>query len=219
MRGSQVRILYGPQNGNPGAKASGFLHFVGPYRIRKPEQAEPAGEAVRRGRHRDECRGSESRDRVLCGPPIEPCSNFSSILSLMEHFPRNNPNNIGPINDLAGLGNAKVPTSSDKVYRSVTGEEVLSDLFASGVVRNRAAATGYPSHRGEQVYWTQGEDGKSHGLNDGYHLIEAPHRIANERAVRADEVTGIYGINEDGEAENRLEALRTKLGIKKGESL
>lgn len=135
----------------------------------------------------------------------------------MEHFPRSNPNNIGPISNLLGLGKATVPTTSDKVYRSVSGEEVISDLFTSGVVRNRASAQGYASHRDEQVYWSQGEEGKSHGISEGSHLIEAPHNIATERAVKAHEVTGIYGINEDGIVENKLEELRSRLGIEKKE--
>jgi hypothetical protein len=131
----------------------------------------------------------------------------------MEHFPRTNPNNIGPISNLLGLGKATVPTSPDKVYRSVSGEEAISDLFTAGVVRNRVSAEGYPSHRDEQVYWSQGVEGKPHGINEGSHLIEAPHSIAAERAVKAHEVTGIYGINEEGVVENKLEELRARLGM------
>lgn len=95
------------------------------------------------------------------------------------------------------------------------GEEAIADLFNSGVVRNRGAAEGYSSPRDEKVYWTQGEEGKHHGLNDGSHLIEAPHHIAIERVVKSHEVTGIYGINENGEVEDKLNALRARLGIQK----
>ena len=130
----------------------------------------------------------------------------------MEHFPRSNPNNIGSLGKALGTETG-VETSSDKVYRSVAGEDAIADLYSSGVVRNRASAEGYASKRGEQVYWTRGADGEMHALPEGSHLIEAPHEIASERAVKAHEVTAIYAKNEQGEVEDRLEQLRARLGL------
>ncbi|MBP6869082.1 MAG: hypothetical protein KBC16_03160 [Candidatus Pacebacteria bacterium] len=130
----------------------------------------------------------------------------------MEHFPRRNPNNIGPFGDVL-KSDKGVPTTPDKVYRSVVGEEPIADLYTSGVVRNRASAQGYASPRGEKIYWTRGEEGKSHSVSDNAHLIEAPHSIAVERAVKAHEVTAIYGKDTDGSVVNRLEELRAKLGL------
>ncbi|HEY0010387.1 MAG TPA: hypothetical protein VGB97_00540 [Candidatus Paceibacterota bacterium] len=127
--------------------------------------------------------------------------------------PKKNPNNIG---NIMGFKDGGLPTSPDHVYRSVHGDEAIQDLFEHGEVRNRAEAQGKldKSRWGSNVYWSRG-DGTHHFVGEGSHIIEAPHEIASERAVRADDVTGIYSRNEDGAVENKLEALRERLGIKK----
>lgn len=128
----------------------------------------------------------------------------------MEGAPKSNPNRIGEVISLS----KDLPTSSDKVYRHVRGDDAITDLFTHGAVRNGANAAGTSSKRwGDAVFWSKGEEGKFHNVPDGAHIIEAPHEVAVERTVTKDDVTAIYGRNADGEVENKLQELRARLGI------
>lgn len=127
---------------------------------------------------------------------------------------RKNPNSIGSM--LAFKEG--VPTSSDKVYRSVNGDKAIHDLFEHGEIRNRAAATGAleKSRWNDTVYWSRGEDGKFHPVSEGTHVIEAPHEVATKGPVRNEDVTGIYTRTPEGEVVNQIEQIRARLGMQGG---
>lgn len=126
-------------------------------------------------------------------------------------------NRIFTIDNSASFAGKDHPTTSDKVYRSVSGDDAVRDLFVHGEVRSRATALGIEAGRktsGHDVHWTHGEDGRFHHVSKGTRLIEAPHEVAVERMVTKDDVTGIYSKDEHGVVENRLEELRERLGLK-----
>lgn len=130
----------------------------------------------------------------------------------MEGPPQKSPNRIGA---LVGFSQG-IPTSSDKVYRSVGNEDAIADLFTHGEVRNGANSQGHSSKRwGDDVYWSRGKEGEHHIIGGESHVIEAPHDVALERRITKDDVTAIWKQSPEGEVENKLEELRARLGIEK----
>ena len=111
---------------------------------------------------------------------------------LQEQGPKN-PNDIGSMNEMLSLGEVKVPTSPDSVYRMVAKKEAIEDLFSAGVVRNSySAGAGRERKFGEKVFWTQGKDGMSHSLMRDAFLIQAPMHVAAERQVTQNDIEAIY---------------------------
>jgi hypothetical protein len=127
---------------------------------------------------------------------------------MMESFPVNNkveekeeapknPNSIGEMMNLT----KDLPTSPDKVYRSVRDMAAIDDLIESGVVRNaQSAGVKTQSRWDDKVFWSRGEAGKFHIVSGV--VIEAPYDIASKRAVTKDDVTGVFKKNEEGRVEN-----------------
>lgn len=119
----------------------------------------------------------------------------------------NNPNRIFDMSPLAGLNReSKTPTSEEKVYRNVSGQGAIEDIHNSGVVRNAhdAGVKKGKNRWGNNVYWTRGKEGMDHSVQDGSFLIEAPHSVASQRQVRAEDITGVYQ-NRMGKVVNLLE--------------
>lgn len=128
--------------------------------------------------------------------------------------PTNNTNEQAVNNNSIGslLSMSKdIPTSSDKVYRSIKGQSAVDDIFESGIVRNKQSAGLVEKSRwGERVFWSKGEDGKYHNTyKDGF-VIEAPHDVAKERAVTPEDLTAIYTKNEQGEVVDVLQKEKEK---------
>jgi hypothetical protein len=116
-----------------------------------------------------------------------------------------NPNSIGQLISLA----KDLPTSPDKVYRTVNASGA-DDLFESGIVRNEyAAGKGDQKRWGEKIFWSRGEEGKYHAVTKNGYVIEAPYDIASVRAVKLEEITAVYTKLED-KIENVLIARREK---------
>ena len=114
-----------------------------------------------------------------------------------------NPNNIGNLQISLGKD---LPTSPDKVYRSVFGRAAIDDLFNCGYVRNKQSAGLVQKNRwGENVYWSRGVEGKFHNVQDGGFVIEAPFDVANQGVVKKENITAIYTRNEKGEVTNVLD--------------
>ena len=113
-----------------------------------------------------------------------------------------NPNTIG---ELISLGD-KLPTSPDKVYRSVRDKKAIEDLYSSGVVRNKFSAGLMPENRWkDRVFWSKGREGGFHTVFENQYVLEAPIDIVNEREVTKDDVTAIY-TEKDGKVINILES-------------
>lgn len=118
--------------------------------------------------------------------------------STQEILPKN-PNNIGELFSFT----KDIETTSDNVYRSVLGTAAITDLFESGIIRNRQAAGKVENNRwGTTVYWSRGAEGKYTNVQPGGYVIVAPYDIASQREVRKEDVTAIYGRNEAGEIED-----------------
>lgn len=126
------------------------------------------------------------------------------------NYPKSNPNRIFEPTGPFLPKNNDVQMSSDFVYRGVH-KSAASDMFTSGVVRNSAAAgVGNVRKYNEAVYWTRGQDGEHHNIQPEYVVLEAPHTVALERAVKSTDVVGVYAKNEEGGVENKLEHFRTE---------
>lgn len=107
-----------------------------------------------------------------------------------------NPNSIG---ELISIGR-DLPTSPEKVYRSVRTKEAIDDIESSGVVRNKQAAGLVEQSRwGDRVFWSKGAEGKFHSVSAGGYVIEAPLAVAKERVVTKEDVSAIYTKNEKDE--------------------
>jgi len=120
---------------------------------------------------------------------------------------KQNPNSIG---ELLSIGK-DLPTSPDKVYRSVGTKEAVDDIENSGVVRNKQSAGLVEKSRwGERVFWSKGAEGKYHPVSENGYVIEAPLSVAEERAVTNEDVTAIYTKKENGEVFDILEQKRNK---------
>ncbi|MDD4937411.1 MAG: hypothetical protein PHX34_00105 [Candidatus Shapirobacteria bacterium] len=118
------------------------------------------------------------------------------------------PNNIGNLQISIGKD---LPTSPDKVYRSVFGRAAIDDLFNCGYVRNKQSAGLVEKNRwGENVYWSRGVEGKFHNVQNGGFVIEAPFDVANQGVVKEENVTAIYSKDEDGKVINVLDDERSK---------
>lgn len=104
-----------------------------------------------------------------------------------------NPNSIG---ELISLGK-DLPTSPDKVYRSVGTKEAIDDIEKSGIVRNKQSAGLVEKSRwGDRVFWSRGEEGKYHTVPNNGFVIEAPLSVAEERVVTKEDITAIYSKND-----------------------
>ncbi len=113
-----------------------------------------------------------------------------------------NPNSIG---ELLSLGQ-DLPTTPDKVYRSVSTADAIKDIQVSGIVRNKQSAGLVEKSRwGERVFWSKGSEGKFHPVPQGAYIIEAPLSVAQERVVRSDDITAIYTKNTQGDVINILD--------------
>lgn len=119
--------------------------------------------------------------------------------------PKSNPNRIFDTTGPFIPQNTDVPMTSDSVYRGVH-KDAVADLFESDVVRNSASAgIGNVRKYNEAVYWTKGKDGTHHNVQPNYVVLEAPHFIASERAVKSTDVIGIHEKNSEGVVENKLD--------------
>jgi len=119
----------------------------------------------------------------------------------------NNPNSIGEL--IVVNATTDIPTSQDKVYRSILGRGAIDDLFNCGYVRNRQSAGLVERNRwGETVFWSRGVDGKFHNVQDNGFVIEAPFEVASKGIVREEDVTAIYAKDEEGKIVNILEEER-----------
>lgn len=119
----------------------------------------------------------------------------------------NNPNSIGELLSIS----KDIETSPGNVYRSVMGFEAIDDLAKSGIVRNKQAARGTTSRWGEKVFWSKGENGKYHTLQEGGYVIEAPSSKAEEERVTLEDVTAIYTKNENGDVINIIDEVKGPL--------
>ncbi len=96
-----------------------------------------------------------------------------------------NPNSIG---ELLSIGK-DLPTSPDKVYRSVGTKNAIDDIEESGVVRNKQSAGLVEKSRwGERVFWSKGSVGKYHSVSQNGYVIEAPLSVAEERIVTKEDI-------------------------------
>ena len=112
-----------------------------------------------------------------------------------------NPNTIGEVVDMS----RDLPTTSDKVYRSVQERAAIDDIENSGVVRNRQSAGLVEKSRwGNRVFWSRGKEGKFHIVPQDNFVIEAPFSVAEERVVTKEDITAIYSKNEKGEVFDTL---------------
>ena len=114
-----------------------------------------------------------------------------------------NPNCIGKLMTISN----DLPTSSDKVYRSVFGEEAIKDLLESGIVRNKQSAGLTKSRWGNRVFWSQGEEGQYHVVQNGGFVIEAHAEVAQKRIIKISDVTAIFMKNSKGEIVDVLNSL------------
>lgn len=113
-----------------------------------------------------------------------------------------NPNSIG---ELLSVGR-DLPTSPDRVYRSVSGRAAVDDLNDSGVVRNKQSAGLVSNSRwGERVFWSRGASDKYHSISKNTYVIEAPLSVAEKRIVTKEDVTAIYTKDEAGKVVNILQ--------------
>ena len=118
-----------------------------------------------------------------------------------------NPNSIG---ELLSIG-SDLPTSPNKVYRSVSSKEAIEDIEISGVVRNKQSAGLVEKSRwGERVFWSKGAEGKYHAVSQNGYVIEAPLAVATERIVTKEDITAIYTKNEKGEVVDLLKEIPNK---------
>lgn len=118
-----------------------------------------------------------------------------------------NNNNIGNLVSVS----KDIPTSPDKVYRGIVGQQAVDDIFNSGIVRNKQSAGLVENSRwGEKVFWSKGEEGKFHNVGKDSFVIEAPHEVAKERAITPEDLTAIYTKNEKGEVVDTLQQERGK---------
>lgn len=108
------------------------------------------------------------------------------------------PNSYAP-NQLR-IGEQVVPESSENVYRQVT-QAGVEDLADSGVVRGAYSAGKRAKTSSHTTYWNTGEDGKGSTLGQGF-VIEAPKEAAENGWVTADQVTGVYAKDSDGQVKN-----------------
>lgn len=107
--------------------------------------------------------------------------------------------NLNSIGEVLSFGK-DLPTSPDKVYRSVSTREAIDDIQKSGVVRNaQSAGIVEKSRWGERVFWSKGAEGKYHVVSAKGFVIEAPLAVAQERIVAKEDITAIYKKNENGE--------------------
>lgn len=114
---------------------------------------------------------------------------------------KHNPNSIG---EIISIGK-DLPTTPDKVYRSVSTKDAIDDIEKSGIVRNKQSAGLVEKSRwGERVFWSRGAEGKYHNVSQNGYVIEAPLSVAQERIVTKEDITAIYTKNEDGEVINIL---------------
>lgn len=96
-----------------------------------------------------------------------------------------------------------LPTSPDKVYRSVQGSEAVDDLLEVGFVRNaHTAGKSEHSRWGNRVFWSRGSEGKYHVVAQGAYVIETSYAVASAREVTKEDITALYVKNEDGSVEN-----------------
>lgn len=111
-----------------------------------------------------------------------------------------NPNSI---TEILSIGH-DLPTSPNKVYRSVSTKEAIDDIKKSGIVRNKKSA-GLAEHSrwGDRVFWSRGAEGKFHTVSEDGYVIEAPLSVASERAVTEKDITAIY-TKEGGKVVNTL---------------
>jgi len=115
-----------------------------------------------------------------------------------------NPNSIG---EVLSIGR-DLPTSPDKVYRSVGTKEAIDDIETSGIVRNKQSAGLIEKSRwGERVFWSKGSEGKYHSISRNGYVIEAPLKVAEEGIVKKEDITAIYTKNENGEVVDILEKI------------
>ncbi|MFZ2167525.1 MAG: hypothetical protein WAV50_01495 [Minisyncoccia bacterium] len=120
---------------------------------------------------------------------------------------KTNPNSIG---EILSIGK-DLPTSPDKVYRSVRTDEAIDDLIISDIVRNKQSAGLVEKNRwGEKVFWSRGAEGKYHAIPEGSYVIEAPLEVAADRIVRKADVTAIYTRDENGKVVDILKEKRGK---------
>ena len=124
-------------------------------------------------------------------------------LKTLEEKP--NPNSIGEVLNIG----KDLPTSPDKVYRSVGTKEAIDDIESSGIVRNKQSAGIVEKSRwGERVFWSKGAEGKYHAISQNSYVIEAPLSIAQERIVQREDITAIYKKNEHSEVIDILKQKR-----------
>ena len=130
-----------------------------------------------------------------------------------EAKPRN-PNSIGKLLSLS----KDIPTSPDKVYRSVKDKAAIDDLIKSGVVRNKQSAGLVTTNRwGDTVFWSKGEKDKYHIVSQNGYVIEAPLSVATERTVKREDITAIYTKNEAGEVSDILQQERDQKTVELAE--
>ncbi len=119
----------------------------------------------------------------------------------VEHEENRNPNSIS---ELLGFAEG-LPTTSDKVYRSVSTKAAIDDIWSSGVVRNKQSAGLVERSRwGDRVFWNRGATGKKTPISNNF-IIEAPLVVARARVVTSEDITAIYTRDEDGSIINILE--------------
>ncbi len=112
--------------------------------------------------------------------------------------------NLNTIGELLSFGK-DLPTSPDKVYRSVGTKAAIDDIETSGIVRNKQSAGLVKKSRwGERVFWSRGAEGKYHPVSKNGYVIEAPLSVAQERIVTKEDITAIYQKNENGEVFDTL---------------
>ena len=132
--------------------------------------------------------------------------------------PTNNINETAVNNNSIGslLSTSRdIPTSSDKVYRGINGQSAVDDIFESGIVRNKQSAGLVEKSRwGPRVFYSKGEEGKYHPVEQGRYIIEAPYDVAKERAVTHEDLTAIYTKNEQGGVIDVLSQEREKRLVK-----
>lgn len=90
------------------------------------------------------------------------------------------------------------------------GDLAIDDLMISGIVRN-AKSAGVKEHSrfGERVFWSKGEEGKFHAVQEGGYVIEAPLAIAQERVVRKEDVTAVYAKDAEGSVKDVFSEARS----------
>ncbi|MBP9749591.1 MAG: hypothetical protein KBD21_02580 [Candidatus Pacebacteria bacterium] len=115
-----------------------------------------------------------------------------------------NPNSIGTLMSIS----RDLPVEEGKVYRSLGGsgaEAAIADLYDAGIVRNAFSAGKKERGRwGDKVFWSAGETGKYHNVQEGGYVIVADRSVAEEGPVKLESVTHIY-TKRDGKVVDLLE--------------